>query len=85
MYVRPLITGIAFASALFAPPWMPMICAGALALRWRAWEVLPLGMLIDMLYLPAGQFFLGIPFPATLAALVLLWGFEPLRRQLMAT
>jgi len=86
--VRIILAVSAYASVLFAPPWVPLIIAGVLALRFSAWEIIPLGILIDFLYLPhtEGDVFngpWGIPFPATLIALVLAWGFEPIRRQWM--
>mgnify|MGYP001619604389 CR=1 FL=1 len=80
--IRAFIGGLAFASALFAPPWLPLVGAGLLTVRYRAWEVLVLGALIDLLYVPPGGFF-GIPIPATLTAFILLVGFEPIRRKLL--
>lgn len=53
-----------------------------LTVRFRAWEVIALGALIDLLYVPPGGFF-GIPIPATLTAFILLAGFEPIRRKLL--
>ena len=80
--VRAFVGGLSFASALFAPPWLPFLFAGALTVRFRAWEVLILGALIDLLYVsPDGLY--GIPIPATLLAFVLFAGFEPLRRKLL--
>ena len=66
---------------LFASPLFVVLGIGALALRWRAWEVLLIGLLIDMIYVPLGGF-LGIPFPATIIALLVVWGLEPFRDQL---
>ncbi len=80
--IRAFIGGLSFASVLFAPPWLPLIGAGMLTVRFRAWEVIALGALIDLLYVPPGGFF-GVPIPATLTAFILLVGFEPIRRKLL--
>jgi hypothetical protein len=51
-----------------------------LAVRFRAWEVLAVGALVDLLWLPAGL----TPLPLfTLAALILVWGLEPLRNEFL--
>ena len=86
MYIRVMlrafIGGISFASVLFAPPWVPIIGVGILALRFRAWEILFLGAMIDIIYVPPGGIY-GVPIPATLIALVLLSGLEPFRKKLL--
>lgn len=80
---RAFIGGISFASVLFAPPWIPLVCAGILTLRFRAWEILLMGVLIDLLYAPPGGLY-GIPIPATLTAFILLVVFEPFRQKLLS-
>ncbi len=80
--MRAFVGGLSFASILFAPPWLPLICAGALTVRFRAWEVLIAGALIDLLYVPPEGLY-GIPIPATLFAFILFVGFEPIRRKLL--
>lgn len=80
---RAFIGGISFASVLFVPPWIPLIGAGILALRFRAWEILLLGALIDILYVPPGGIY-GVPIPATLTAFILLVGLEPFRQKLLS-
>ncbi len=80
--LRAFIGGISFASVLFAPPWVPIIGAGILAARFRAWEIVLLGAFIDILYVPPGGIW-GIPIPATLTAFILLVGFEPFRKKLL--
>lgn len=80
--LRAFVAGISFASVLFASPWVPIVGAGILAVRFRAWEILILGALIDLLYVPPGGFF-GIPIPATLVAFILLLGLEPFRKKLL--
>lgn len=68
-------------AALFAPPWVPLLIIGALAFRFPAWEALVLGFLMDALWMPAG-FFASVPY-FTIAAFILVWGLEPLRRELL--
>jgi len=80
--VRAFIGGLSFASVLFAPIWVPLIGAGALAIRFRAWEILVLGALVDLLYVPPEGIF-GIPIPATIITFFLLMGFEPLRKKIL--
>ncbi|MEK7628750.1 MAG: hypothetical protein AAB421_05060 [Patescibacteria group bacterium] len=80
--IRPFISGLSFASVLFAPPWAPLILMGVLSLRFRAWEILIMGVCVDLLYLPPGGFYM-IPIPATICATAILIGFEPFRRNIM--
>ncbi len=54
-----------------------------LCLRYRAWEVVPIGIAFDLLWLPDLSFSLhGLPL-ATLTAFILLILLEPLRRELL--
>lgn len=80
---RTLLGLAAFLSTLFLPVWFALVFMMLLTLRWRAWEVLMLGLWIDFLWLPAG-FFSPIPL-YTLIALALFVMFEPLRRELLFT
>lgn len=72
---------LAFLSALFAPVWLTFILALILVILWEAWEVILLGLLIDLLYLPPEGFFY-IPMPATLLAIAVVWATIPLRKRL---
>ncbi len=80
--LRVLLVGVAFLSAVALPPWVPFLCALLLALRFPAWEVIVLGVFIDLAWLPmhvsAGSFPL-----ASVIALTLVWGLEPVRRELL--
>jgi hypothetical protein len=73
------VTG--FVSAIFFSWWIPLVIMLLLSLRWRAWEVPLLGLLMDFLWLPAGALYF-IPL-CTILAVALLWVFEPLRTQLL--
>lgn len=81
-----LVLGIAlFVSVLFAPPWVAAIFAFVLAARWRAWEVVAAGAVMDFLWMPVSVSFLSfstIPL-STVIAMVVVFGLEPLRRQLL--
>ncbi len=79
--VRIAIGAIGFVSALFAPPWVPLIAMVLIALRFRAWEVPLMGVFMDLLWLP-GSFFYPIPL-FSIAAIVLVWGLEPLRNEFL--
>ena len=83
--VRNVLALALFVSVIFAPPWIAGIFALALAVRWRAWEVIAAGMMMDFLWMPSSVSFLSwyaLPF-ATIISIVLVFGFEPLRRQLL--
>ena len=80
--VRAFLGGLSLASILFAPFWVAILFMGALAVRFCAWEVLFLGALIDLLYVPAGGIW-HIPIPATLTFFLVLALFEPFRRKIL--
>lgn len=76
---------VLFAAVVFAPPWAVALVAIALAARWRAWEIIAAGMLMDFLWLPTSIPFLSlqaVPY-ATIFAIAIFMIFEPLRRQLL--
>lgn len=83
-FIRLCVAILLFASVLFAPPFITAIFAFALAVRWRAWEVIAAGILMDLLWLPYSVGFSLDHLPAaTLISIVLVFGLEPLRRQLL--
>lgn len=56
------------------------LCILALSIRYRAWEAVVLGFMMDMLWLP----FEGIAFPYfTLGSIAVVWLLEPLRTQFL--
>ena len=82
-----LVLGIVlFSCVFFAPPWATALCAAVFAARFRAWEVICAGILMDLLWLPHSILptlsIENIP-AATLISIVLVFGLEPLRRQLL--
>lgn len=80
MSFRLLLTAAMFLGALFAW-WIGALCALALSVRYRAWEVVLFGAFLDTLWLPSDAFS-GIPI-ATCTSLFVVWALEPLRRQFM--
>lgn len=75
------VVGIAgIAGAFFLPWWVPLVCMIGLALRYPAWEVLVIGLVMDLLWLP-GQ---GFEWPVFLiTGIVLVWICAPLRNQFL--
>ena len=78
--IRPTLALVGILGAIFAPPWVPLICMVLLAFRYPAWEVLFIGLLVDFLWLPA--FAHGAPL-FTIAGFILAWGLEPLRKEFL--
>jgi hypothetical protein len=70
---------IGFLSAIVGWPLLTAACILALSLRYRAYEVLVIGLLADFLWQPAGA---HIPY-FTLGALVAVWIFEPVRTEFL--
>jgi hypothetical protein len=83
--LRLVLAVACFASVVFAPWWVPAIIAVILCFRFRAWEVILAGMFMDLYWMPA---YIGwgpldsLPL-ATIVAIILVFGFEPIRRQLL--
>ncbi len=83
--IRIILAIALFASVLLAPWWLPLVLTIILAARWRAGEAIVAGILYDILWLPGGVFFTSfdtIPL-ATIISIVLVFIFEPVRRQLL--
>ncbi len=78
---RPLLTLAGVACTFFAPPWVPLVFIILLALRFRAWEGLFIGLLVDFLWLP--EVSLRHPPFYTLAAILIVWALEPLRKEFL--
>lgn len=79
--IRIALALAGFVSALVLPPWVPLVVIVLLALRYRAVEAIFLALFMDLLWLPGGGL---LPFPlVTGAALIVVWGLEPLRLELL--
>jgi len=81
MRYRAFLSGIAYAAAFVGSPIVVAVAAVLILVRYRAWEVVFLGFLIDTFYLPH-YMFMFVPFPTTLIMLVLLYASAPLRARL---
>ena len=81
-YVRIVIALFGTISVFILPSWVAVLCIIALALRYRAWEAILIGALIDLAWLPSGSVEHALPL-LTLLALVIVWGLEPLRAQFL--
>lgn len=78
---RIVIALAGFLGALFAPWWVPLACMLLLSLRFPAWEVPFIGLLVDFLWLPSGGNF---AFPLfTILGIAFVWLAHPLRRQFL--
>ena len=72
---------VAIAFIFLGPISVVAVCAFLLSLRWSAWEVILIGALIDIVWLP-GTLAHGAPL-ATFIMIALVWALEPIRRQLL--
>ena len=80
--LRSAIAVIGLISIFLLPVWVPVVCIIVLSLRYRAWEAIALGALIDLAWLPTGPFMHALPL-YTILSIVVVWGFEPLRQQFL--
>ncbi len=78
--VRACVGLAGVASALIAPWWVPALCMLFLALRYPAWEVLFIGILVDLIWLPGTDFSMPL---FTIGAITIVWLFAPLRDQFL--
>ena len=79
---RSILAVLGFMSAIFAPSWVTLMLMTALAFRYRAPEVLAIGLFTDFLWLSPVAGGIAVPL-FTIAALVLVWGLEPLRNEFL--
>ncbi len=82
MSIRILLACGGALGALFISPWVAFAAALLLSLRYPAWEVLCIGLLVDLMWLPASPGGAHIPI-ATLIAIALVWVLDPVRKELL--
>lgn len=82
--LRIILAFIGFIGVIFLPPWVPLVCIVLLALRFRAWEAILIGAFMDFAWLPSGTLIHSLPL-FSIAALLIVWGFEPLRAQFLVS
>ena len=80
--MRILIGSIGLLGVLMGMFYVPVVCMFVLAIRYRAWEVIVLGLLIDFIWQPAGTILQSFPI-FTVSAILAVWAFEPLRAQFL--
>jgi len=80
--VRIFLSAIGYMSAIVGIPVVAAVCVFALALRYRAWEAIVLGLFMDFLWLPTDLSLYTFPY-FTFGALIVVWLFEPLRAQFL--
>lgn len=78
--LRICVAAAALLCALFAPWWIPALLMIGLSMRFDAWEVPLIGLLIDFVWLPGDH--LTTPL-FTLLGIAAVWLALPLRRQLL--
>lgn len=76
--LRILLGAIGFIGTLFFSPVAALLSALVLVLMYRAWEVLLLGLLADLLWMPGSGDWYFVPF-CTILAILMVWLAEPLR------
>jgi hypothetical protein len=78
--IRIFLSCLGLYAVLFGPSWLIVVPMLLLSMRFRAWEVIALGLLADFLWLP------GLHLPLFLiAGICIVWVFEPLRRELLVS
>lgn len=76
--IRVFLSLFGLWAVLFGPSWLPLVPIILLAVRFRSWEAIALGLLMDFLWLP------GLHVPLYLiTSIVIVWAFEPLRGELL--
>ncbi|OGG45661.1 hypothetical protein A2673_03855 [Candidatus Kaiserbacteria bacterium RIFCSPHIGHO2_01_FULL_50_13] len=80
--VRYLLVSMCVIGVVIFPPWVPLVLMGVLALFFRSWEVILIGLFADLVWLSGG---VAEAWPLfTIFGLVLAWGLEPLRNELFS-
>jgi hypothetical protein len=76
--LRIFLFCLGIGAALFGPPWLPFVPMVLLSMRFRAWEVFLLGLFTNFLWAQ------GFHVPLYLiSSILIVWAFEPLRRELL--
>ncbi len=81
--LRIAIAVVGFIGAIFWVWYIPAICIVLLALRFRAWEAIALGVFMDLLWLAPGTGFHELPL-FTIFAIIVVWALEPIRAEFLA-
>jgi hypothetical protein len=79
---RPALALFGFASIFFLSPVFVFLVIIVLSVRYRAWEALFMGLIMDFMWAPGGSMMMLVPF-STLLAIFIVWALEPLRSELL--
>ncbi len=83
--IRGVLLLVGLTGVLLGPWYLAPIVIVLLSVRYRSWEALALGFLMDLLWHPVGNGLLHSLPLFTLGALIIVWALEPLRTQLLAS
>lgn len=76
--IRIALSSLGLWTVLFGPAWFVFVPIVLLSMRFRSWEAIALGLLMDFMWLP------GLHVPIYLiASIAIVWVFEPLRGELL--
>ena len=75
---RIFLSAFGIFAILFGPPWLLIVPMLLLAMRFRAWEAMVLGLLDDFMWSAT----LHVPL-FLISSIVIVWAFEPLRKELL--
>ncbi len=76
--LRVAIAALGVFGIVFFPMWVSIFAILILALLWRAWEAMLIGLLMDMVWLPLG----ALPI-FTIGAIFIVWVLEPIRKEFL--
>ena len=82
MRLRLTLDFLGILSVLFLPAWVAIVIMAILSARYRAYEVLFLGLIMDFMWAPAAFSYATLPW-FTLTAILFVWILEPLRSEFM--
>jgi hypothetical protein len=80
--IRVIVGLFGFTSIFFLSPIFVFLAVIILSVRYRAWEALFMGLILDFMWSPGGSMMMLIPF-ATLLSIFIVWALEPLRSELL--
>ena len=81
--MRPLVVFAGFLGVVIGLVWLPLVAMILLAVRYRAWEIVIIGLLLDFAWQPLGPFVSALPV-FTVVSIILVWIFEPIRTQFLS-
>lgn len=80
--MRVLVVLVGIVGLLLGSVWIAVASMVVLAIRYRAWEIVAIGLFFDFAWQPTGATFAVPVF--TLLSIGLVWAFEPIRAQFLS-